>query len=58
MTEKRDVTAPTIEERLDRIENAIGTLAWWLVEAQTGFGQKDAQGICRILETGSPKEPS
>jgi len=41
----------TIEERLDRIEKAITTLAWWLVQAQTGFGEQDAQGIDKILAT-------
>lgn len=40
-----------IEERLDRIEKAITTMAWWLVSAQTGFGQKDAEGIDKILQT-------
>lgn len=36
--------------RLDRIEEAVRTMAWWLVAAQTGFGQIDAQGIERILD--------
>jgi len=38
-----------IEQRLDRIELAIGTMAQWLVQAQTGFGAQDAEGIERIL---------
>lgn len=38
-----------IEQKLDRHEAAIGTLAHWLVEAQTGFSAKDAEGIERIL---------
>jgi hypothetical protein len=38
-----------IEKRLDRQEKAISTMAWWLVAAQTGFGQKDAEGIDTIL---------
>ena len=38
-----------IERRLDRHEKAIGTLAAWLVDAQTGFGQKDYEGIEAIL---------
>lgn len=38
-----------IEQRLDRIELAIGTMAHWLVDAQTGFGAKDAEGIEKIL---------
>ena len=44
-----------IEKRLDRIELAIGTMAAWLVQAQTGFSQKDAQGIGEILY-GKPGE--
>jgi hypothetical protein len=39
-----------LEKRLDRIELAIRTLAFQLVEAQTGFGERDAQGIAWILE--------
>jgi hypothetical protein len=41
-----------IEERLDRIEKAITTMAWWLVQTQTGFGHQDAQGIEKILSGG------
>jgi hypothetical protein len=39
-----------IEQRLDRLEAAVKTMANWLVQAQTGFGVKDAQGIHRILD--------
>lgn len=35
--------------RLQRIENAIGTMAQWLVQAQTGFNANDAAGIEKIL---------
>ena len=48
-----------IEQRLDRIEQAIGTMAQWLVDAQTGFGVKDAEGIEKILrgeKNASPEE--
>jgi hypothetical protein len=38
-----------IERRLDRHEKAIGTMASWLVQAQTGFGAQDAEGIEEIL---------
>lgn len=45
-----------IERRLDKLEAqekrtiaAVSTLAYWLVQAQTGFGQKDAEGIEKIL---------
>lgn len=38
-----------IEKRLDRIEEAITTMAHWLVQAQTGFGEQDVKGIEKIL---------
>ena len=43
-----------IEKRLDRIELAIGTMAQWLVQAQTGFSARDAEGIEKILRGESP----
>jgi hypothetical protein len=46
-----------IEQRLDRIELAIGTMAQWLVQAQTGFGAQDAEGIERILRGETREEP-
>lgn len=36
--------------RLARLELAVETLATWLVEAQTGFGERDAVGIHGILQ--------
>ena len=39
-----------IEKRLDRHERAIGTMAQWLVQAQTGFNANDAAGIEKILK--------
>jgi hypothetical protein len=50
-----------IDRRLDRQEKAISTMAWWLVAAQTGFGQKDAEGIDKILrgeESGEQEDAS
>lgn len=38
-----------IEQRVERIEKAVSTMAYWLVQAQTGFGQQDAEGIDKIL---------
>jgi hypothetical protein len=38
------------DEQIERIEDAIRVLAWWLVQAQTGFGQQDARGIEDILD--------
>ncbi len=38
-----------IEVRLTRIEKAVSTLTAWLVSAQTGFNQKDMEGINDIL---------
>ena len=45
------------EERLKRIELAIGTMAQWLVQAQTGFGAQDAEGIEKILRGEKTEEP-
>ena len=38
-----------IEKRVERLELAVGTMAQWLVQAQTGFGAHDAEGIEKIL---------
>ena len=38
-----------VEERLDRIEMAVSIMSVWLVQAQTGFSAKDAEGIEKIL---------
>lgn len=46
-----------IEERMDRVERAVSTMAQWLVQAQTGFGAHDAEGIEKILRGETPKEP-
>jgi hypothetical protein len=47
-----------IEQRLDRVEKAVGTMAQWLVQAQTGFGAKDAEGIEKILRGEDLEEPN
>jgi len=39
-----------IKQRLDRLEKAVVTMAWWLVQAQTGFGVQDARGIEKIAK--------
>ena len=45
-----------VDRRLDRIELAIGTMAQWLVQAQTGFGAHDAEGIEKILRGEKTEE--
>lgn len=45
------------KERLDRLELAVGTMAQWLVQAQTGFGAHDAEGIERILRGEKVEKP-
>jgi cell division septum initiation protein DivIVA len=45
-----------LEEQVKRHELAIGTMAQWLVQAQTGFGAHDAAGIEKILRGEIPKE--
>ncbi len=41
-------------ERLDRLERAVTAMAWWLVQAQTGFGVRDARAIEDILSGAKP----
>lgn len=45
-----------LEERLDNVHLAVGMMAQWLVQAQTGFGAHDAEGIERILRGEKKKE--
>ena len=46
-----------IEKRVGRLEDAVSTMAQWLVSAQTGFGAQDAEGIEKILRGEKPDEP-
>ena len=46
-----------IEKRMDRLELAVGTMAQWLVQAQTGFGVRDAEGIEKILRGENVETP-
>ena len=46
------------DERIDRLDQAINTLVWFLVAAQTGFGETDAHAIEKILNGGSGTEES
>lgn len=50
-----------IEDREDRIENAISTMAVWLVESQTGLEETQRKRIDKILhgtaETTSKSRP-
>lgn len=45
-----------IETRVGRLEDAVSTMAQWLVQAQTGFGAQDAEGIEKILRGETPKD--
>jgi DNA-binding CsgD family transcriptional regulator len=57
---RSDVAEPKleIEKRVERLELAVGTLAQWLVQAQTGFSARDAEGIEKILRGDTePQEP-
>lgn len=53
---------PTLDKRVERLERAVETMAYWLVSAQTGFGKQDADGIYAILrgerESNTGKERS
>jgi DNA-binding CsgD family transcriptional regulator len=57
---RSDVAEPKleIEKRVERLELAVGTMAQWLVQAQTGFSARDAEGIEKILHGDTePQEP-
>jgi hypothetical protein len=43
----------TDSDRIERLEQTVKTLAWWLVQAQTGFGEQDARGIEALLNTAA-----
>lgn len=43
-------------EETARLRQAVETMAWWLVSAQTGFGEIDAHGIGKILRGESNQE--
>lgn len=44
------MTHEELEAQVKRQDEAIRTLATWLVQAQTGFGARDARGIEEILD--------
>lgn len=44
-----DEMVARLRQRVERLEKAVGTMASWLVQAQTGFGERDALGIEEIL---------
>lgn len=57
MTDQQREIELGAQERIARLEKAVRTLVWWLVQAQTGFGTQDARGIEDILSTGmTPSE--
>ena len=45
------------EARIVRLEGAVMTLASWLVQAQTGFGKRDAEGIIDIVDRSRARFP-
>lgn len=51
---KLDELETEIGLTLARHEDAIGAMASWLVEAQTGFSARDAHGIENILRGEEP----
>lgn len=42
-------TDEELEARLQRIENAITTMAWWLTQVPDCFGTRDARAIDDLL---------
>ena len=45
-----DAGFDALSERLDRIEKAVSTMAWWLTQTPDSFGHHDARGIEEILK--------
>lgn len=39
-----------LEKRVHDLEEIVGTLASWLVQAQTGFRKRDAEGIWDLID--------
>ena len=46
MSDREDL----LEKRIHDLEEIVGTLAAWLVQAQTGFGKSDAEGIWDLID--------
>lgn len=50
-----------VNEIIDAVNNlarAIETMAYWLVQAQTGFNAHDANGIVKIVRGETPNASS
>ena len=54
--ETREWDALTVEEKVERLNYTLSTLASWLASAQTGFGKQDVLGIWNLLHHGSAKD--
>lgn len=48
----------SLEEKVERLRTALGILTTWLVQAQTGFGERDAQGVENYVVYGDTKGPA
>jgi hypothetical protein len=42
----------TADGQIDRLRFVVETMAVWLVQAQTGFGARDAENIEKLIEKG------
>lgn len=58
--DRQEITDAHIQglyEDVARLQKAVDTMAWWLVQAQTGFGEQDARGISDILNARPAPKP-
>lgn len=54
MTSERETLFDSLplEEQGQRLRHALDVLTIWLVQAQTGFGDRDADGIANLIQHG------
>ncbi len=43
----------TTEQKVERLQYVVSVLCAWLVQAQTGFGKQDYDGIQNLIRHGS-----
>lgn len=43
----------TLEQKVERLQYVVSVLSAWLVQAQTGFGKQDYDGIQNLIHHGS-----
>lgn len=52
----REWESLSVDEKVERLNYTLSTLAVWLQDAQTGFDSTDTMGIWNLLHHGSAKD--